>query len=354
MEKRTKRLLEKARMEAVVVTAPVDLFYLTGVKLSSGIFLALSEGSVLFVDGRYFEAVKSQTCFDVQLGTFEAMGKWIEGRPHVRQVAFDASTTTVAQLDQLKRAASQVEWIAQSDLLRSVRAVKDPSELDKLRASARLGSEGFDFLCSRLEVGVTERQLARQLEIFWLEREGEGLAFEPIIAFGPHSANPHHRPTDQALSWGDSVLLDLGVQKERYQSDMSRVVFFGEVSSQIRDIYTIVRRAFEAATATCKAGVTVAELDATARRVIQEAGHGERFTHSLGHGIGLEIHECPILRQRSPDGEMQLAANMVITIEPGIYLPTIGGVRLEDTVIVRESGCESLTCRSLEPLSQLK
>lgn len=227
--------------------------------------------------------------------------------------------------------------------IKLLRMIKDPEEILLLRQAAQLGCKGYDFVCSLLKEGVTEAELAVELEIFWKRQGAKGLAFEPIIAFGANGSMPHYRSGDTTLKNGMSVLIDIGVNDRHYHSDMTRVIFYGEPSPEIVKIHEIVVKAQQLAIDLCRPGTLIGELDKAARGYITEQGYGDYFTHSLGHGVGLEIHEAPWIRQASSWAKMPLQEGMVITIEPGIYLNGVGGVRVEDTLLITSSGHEILT-----------
>jgi Xaa-Pro aminopeptidase len=225
--------------------------------------------------------------------------------------------------------------------VQNLRLIKDAEEISKLRAAAQLGYEGYLFALSLLREGVSEKELALALELFWKERGASRLAFDSIIAFGPNSSMPHYRPDETTLKQNTSVLIDCGVVLSHYHSDMTRVAYFGNPPQEIQTIYPIVEEAKAKAIEACRPGTLIGDLDRIARDWIQSKGYGEYFSHSLGHGVGLEIHENPIIRQTGPFSEKPLKTGMVITIEPGIYLPGIGGVRLEDTILITENGYEN-------------
>jgi Xaa-Pro aminopeptidase len=212
-----------------------------------------------------------------------------------------------------------------------------------LRKAANLGTEGFEYLLEIIREGISEAELAVELEIFWKRKGSRGLSFQPIIAFGASSSMPHWRASSARLKKGDAILIDIGVHYHHYHSDMTRVVYFKEADPKMVEIHSIVQEAQQLALSLCKPGVKIGELDKTARDSITKRGYGAHFTHSLGHGIGLEIHELPTLRSGSPQSDLLLEPGMCITIEPGIYLAGVGGVRLEDTVVITESGYENLT-----------
>lgn len=335
-------LCDEHKLDALLISDPTDLFYLTGFHLSVGRLLFTNSASTLYVDGRYYEACQHHPHIEVRSSkNFSKGSAFIEGLKGKR-IGFDGNHLTFNELEELSTLFSG-EWVALASPILSIRAVKEPEEIEKLEKAAHLGSRGYDFLLTHLEEGVTEKELVRRLTIFWIEEGGEGFAFEPIIAFGTASASPHYTPSDAPLAVGDPVLIDIGVVVEDYHSDMTRVVFFGACDEEMERIYRVVREAQELAIEAIRPGLPLAVLDQIARDSIQEAGYGKYFPHSLGHGVGLQTHEYPFLRR-----EGTLIEGMVLTIEPGVYLPGKGGVRLEDTVLVTKEGSKNLTKRSTE------
>lgn len=323
---------------AYLVTNPTDIYYLIGLDLSAGTLLIDHACSFLLVDGRYYEAVKSLSPVPTYLSKENLLFDLLKNK----KVLIDQENTTLLAFLKLKEKAEKagVELIPHNSLIKPLRAIKDPDEVIYLQEAAKLGEEGFDLVFSLLTEGVQEREVATELEYYWKNKGAQGVAFEPIIAFGPNSALPHYRAGEARLQKNDIALIDIGVKWQHYHSDMTRVFFFGNPDEQLKTIYRIVKQAYTSALKLVKPGVSVSTLDQAARNVIQEAGYGEYFTHSLGHGVGLEIHEYPLLK-----GEALLEKGMAITIEPGIYLPGLGGVRLEDTVLVTETGYENLSKR---------
>lgn len=346
--------LQKLQMDALLVIDPINLYYLTGLSLSCGQLLVHRHGALLSVDGRYFEAVKnSSSSLQVRRSEEATLATILEedNLSYIAAIAIDeeVSHRLFCELEEQLRKTCTKKLTAIPSPLYSQRAIKDNEELDRLREAAALGSSGYDYVCSLLKEGISEKELAIALEIFWKKKGAQGPAFEPIIAFGANSSMPHYRSGAALLKKGDSVLIDIGVKYNSYCSDMTRVVFFGEVDDKIREIYEVVKTALERALGLCKAGVTAKELDSCARDIIASFGYKEYFTHSLGHGVGLEVHEKPALKSKEPYGSEKIEEGMVITIEPGIYLPGIGGVRLEECVIVTKQGYENLTNRPLNP-----
>ncbi len=356
LQKLQSELLNK-NCDILIIEDVTNIYYMTGLELSTGKLLVDSEKAYLFVDSRYYENCQKHCPFSVILLEGEALQKWFSERISLSSVGFDSTTTSYNQFLEWKRQLQKVrkqhgalkalKLVALQSPLRPLRIIKDEEEINLLKRAANLGSEGFDFLSNCLSAGVAENELALQLELFWKQKGAKGLAFDPIIAFGANGSMPHYRPGGTRLKKGDGVLLDIGVNVQHYHSDMTRVLFFGKPSKKLEEIYLIVREAQKAALKLCVPGTQIKELDKAARSYIEKKGYGKYFTHNLGHGVGLEIHEAPTISQKSPDKSLKLHEGMVITIEPGIYLPDIGGVRLEDTIVITSVGYENLTNRPL-------
>lgn len=353
--KRLQQHLKKEDCDTLIIEEVINIYYMTGLELSMGKLLVDSDGACLVVDSRYYENCHKNSPFPVLLLKENAIEDWLCERNSLDRIGFDSSTTSYVRYLELKKqlralklrlgTSKALKLVPLKAPLRMLRCIKDADEIALLKTAADLGSEGFDFLCNSLASGISELELALELDIFWKRKGSKALAFDPIIAFGPNSSMPHYRPSNQRLKKGDCVLLDIGVNVRNYHSDMTRVVFFGPRSKKVQEIYEIVREAQKRALKLCKPGTPIKALDMAARSYITEKGYGERFTHNLGHGVGLEIHEAPTLSQRGPDRNLKLQEGMVITIEPGVYLPDIGGVRLEDSIVITSSGYESLTKR---------
>lgn len=325
-------------VEGFVVENPTDLAYFTGLRLSKGRLLIGPKSATLFVDGRYREAAKKSSPFPVKELSEKKLKEALVKLKGVKRYGFDTALTVAAH-KQLKKAFVKQTLKGVDHPTLVVRAIKDRSELLLIKKSADLLWKGFVFLRRKLRTGVRECDLAREFE-FYVKRLGaEALSFEPIVAFGENSALPHHHSSTRKLKQGDVVLLDIGVVLNGYASDMTRIVFFGPVPKQIQEIYKTVRKAHQAALDCCKAGESVALLDKVAREAM---GKDEKhFIHALGHGIGLDVHEFPRVSKESGK-EVILQEGMVITIEPGIYLPGIGGIRYEDMIVITKDGYRNL------------
>lgn len=331
-------------VEVLLITDPIDIYYLTGHQLSEGRLMVTSQEATLYVDGRYFEAVSKESELSVELWEKESLKKVLNSCSLNYSTLLFVNSYSYALYESVKKHFSgQIQPI--NNPVTPLRLIKDEQEKQKMRLAAQLGSLGFDFIKSSLHKGVTEKQLSIELEIFYRRHGGEGCSFEPIIAFGENSSRPHYRSGNRALKEGDLVLIDIGVTLDHYQSDMTRVLFYETPLEKMVEVYEIVLGAQKAALKLCRAGVTPRILDGAARGYIAAKGYGEYFIHNLGHGIGLQVHEAPFLRGEGELADVPIPDGACITIEPGIYLPNIGGVRLEDTILITEDGYEDLTCR---------
>lgn len=357
-----KRKLKEFACDALLVEDPTNLYYLTGQELSSGILLIQPNGALLLVDNRYFELCQKSAPCQTVLSDKTSLPDLLSAAEFtfIQTLGFDTETTSYKRFQDLQKSLEEVvkrrgsapalRLLPLECPVKTLRMIKDEEELELLREAATLGSQGFDYVCSLLREGITEAAIAIELEIYWKRRGSKSLAFDPIIAFGPNSSMPHYRAGQARLKRGMPVLIDIGVNLQHYHSDMTRVVFFGEPDAKIRKIYAIVEKAQQMALALCRPGTPIGELDKAARGYIAAEGYGDYFGHGLGHGIGLEIHEAPAIRNKLPFKDMLLEPGMVITIEPGIYLPDIGGVRIEDSIVITPTGHDNLTQRSTKAM----
>ena len=253
-------------------------------------------------------------------------------------VAFEADALTVANYDVLREGG--IELIPRRGVVEGLRGVKEPEELDAVRRATDVTNRTYERLAQESFAGRTEKDLAWRMEQLFHDCGADGLAFPADIAAGPTAASPHAVPGDRVVQEGELVLIDAGALLDGYCSDCTRTFAVGEVSDSLRDVYEVVREAQQAGVDAIRPGVTGREVDAAARAVIADAGYGENFGHGLGHGIGLLVHEAPNLR---PEADEVLAAGNVVTVEPGIYLSGVAGIRIEDLVVVTEDGCDVLT-----------
>jgi Xaa-Pro aminopeptidase len=333
-------ILQKENIDAFIVDTPIDLYYLLEIDLSTGALIVFKNSAYLFVDGRYYENCKSRQDITVILSNTQDPESFLQQKEN-QVVGFCSEKTSYKKYLILKEKIKNL--IPCADFVSLLRMIKDEHEIDLLRQAAKLGAQGFHFVHSLLREGISESEIALELEIFWRRQGGEKVAFQPIIAFGSNSSMPHYRAGKKCLKKDEIVLIDIGVTLRHYHSDMTRVIFFGKASSELETIFHIVEKAKKAALSICRPGTPVGQLDQAARQIIAEKGYGDHFTHSTGHGIGLEVHEMPTVKNRAPFDTMPLEAGMVVTIEPGIYIAGLGGVRLEDTILITENGYQNLT-----------
>ncbi len=345
---------EPAGVDALLVTHLADVRWLCGFTGSSAALVLLcaadlppSKRAVLFTDGRYTAQARAEAVgIQVVIATnppLTAACEWIAAAG-VQRCGFDAAQTTVAALDTMRKAVPgklrRSLFVAVGPLVAKLRQVKDADEIAKLRAAAALGCKLFERMLTFLQPGMTEIAVAAELEHQARLAGAEGMSFQTIVASGERSALPHGQATQAKLPRRGFVTLDFGVLLDGYCSDMTRTVHMGRARAEERAAYDAVLEAQEAGVAAVRAGAIASEVDEAARCVLRRAGLAEWFTHSTGHGVGLEIHEEPRIAIKRME---KLQAGMIVTIEPGIYMPGKFGVRIEDTVLVTRSGCEILT-----------
>jgi len=344
-------------VDAIALTSVPNIAYCTGFEgvfddESAHIALVSAEWLVLITDSRYLDALASAasgTAWNVRIAT-ESLGGELAGalaEAGARNVALETSQPH-AQYEALTRLVG-VDVVEAGDWVETLRAEKDAAEIARIADAQALTDRAFDHLLGVVRAGVTERAVALELEFFMRNEGSEGVAFSPIVAAGANSARPHARPGARELAVGDFVVLDFGARVDGYCADMTRTVVIGGASDRHREIYATVLAANLAGIEALRAGRTGQEVDAAARTIIAEAGFGEYFGHGLGHGVGLEIHEQPSVGPRSAG---VLVEGAVVTIEPGIYIPEFGGVRIEDLAVVEEAGARVLT-RSPKELLEL-
>ena len=353
-QKKLREQLASAGLDALLVSHLPNIRYLCGFTGSAGFLLVTEAGSVFFTDVRYDtqarEEVKGAKVIIARKAVLNALGEWIGShrkRPKGWTVGIEAEHMTVAERKRLADLLpSGLRLRNAPALVECARMVKDDAELALIRTAVQLGATLFDRALEVLRPGVREAEVAAEMEYAARRAGAEEMSFPTIIASGARSALPHGRATEQAIAPGGFVVCDFGVILAGYCSDQSRTVWVGAASGakagieEARHAYESVKQAQEAAIAAVRPGVSVGEVDAAARKVLRKAGLGRYFTHSTGHGVGLEIHEAP----RVAAGQKEtLQPGMVITIEPGIYFPGKWGVRIEDMVAVSKGGCEVLT-----------
>ena len=343
--KRVRESLAANNAEGLLVTDLANVRYLTGFSGSNGQVLVTESAAVFMSDSRYAaraaDMVQGAEVLIYPHRMSDALKERLGG---VSRLGIEAANLSVASLESLAGRLDGVELVPTKSVVENLRRTKDEEEAALLREAIRIGDEAFSWVLQRLVEGASERQVALDLEVHLRSSGAEAVAFEPIVGSGPLSAHIHHTPSERELQRGDIVLMDFGCRYEGYCSDLTRTVVVGAGSEEQREIYELVLSAQAEGIAAAKAGAGTEDVDVAARSVIQQGGHGNEFTHSLGHGVGLHIHEAPRLG-KSPEEDLDaraLKAQDVVTIEPGIYLNGKFGIRIEDCVLVTEQGCEVL------------
>jgi Xaa-Pro aminopeptidase len=354
-QKKLREHLATARLDALLISHLPNIRYLCGFTGSAGLLLVEEAGSIFFTDVRYdtqaHDEVEGAKVVIARKAVVTALGEWLARRKRARgrTIGVEAEHFTLAEKKRLAEVLpSGVRLKETTSIVERDRMVKDRDELDRIRAAVALGAKLFDRALEVLRPGVKETEVAGEMEFAARRAGAEEMSFPTIIASGARSALPHGRASDQAIAPVGFVVCDFGVILSGYCSDQTRTVWVGPVSEDAHRAYEAVKEAQQAAIDAVKPGVAVREVDAAARKVLRKAGLGRYFTHSTGHGVGLEIHEAPRVANGQPE---ILQPGMVITIEPGVYFPGKWGVRIEDMVAVTAGGCEVLTPTSKEFLA---
>ena len=340
---RLRERLDALEVDALLVTAPPNRRWLSGFTGSAGVLLVSSEAARIATDGRYHEQARLQApAFELvaaPLRRIDSFAADLLAGLGGKAVAIEAAHLTVAEHTEWTEAIESLppsdrpRLTPLRDAIEPLRAIKDAGELEAIARAVRLGDEAFVHAAAQLRPGVSERELAWEVQRHALQHGAERLSFETIVAAGPHGSMAHARPRDIAVEAGQGVVMDLGVVVDGYCSDLTRTVFAGEPDARFARVYDAVLTAQTMAVERIEAGMSGAEAHAIAATVLSEFGYGEAFTHGLGHGVGLEVHEAPRLAADSDD---VLADGHVVTVEPGAYFPGWGGVRIEDQCVIED------------------
>lgn len=333
-------------LEALLVQKEKNRIYLSGFTGTAGSLLITTAAAYLLTDFRYVEQAAAQApAFSVQRmgqgprATTDLLARLLSEH-RISQLGFEADTVSFDWYEELRDGLRGVRLVPASGAVEALRKVKEPTEIEAIRRAAALADQAFAHILEYIRPGVTERDVALELEFFMRRRGASGVAFDTIVASGRRSSLPHGVATDKVIAAGELVTLDFGCVVDRYCSDMTRTVVVGEPDAQQRQIYDVVLNAQQAGVAAARAGQTGKELDHVCRQIIADSGYGEYFGHGTGHAVGLDVHEDPRV---SPTGQERLVPGHVVTIEPGIYLPGWGGVRIEDLVVITADGCDVLS-----------
>lgn len=341
--------LEKEKIDALLITNPYNRSYMTQFTGTAGVVLVSADDAVFITDFRYTkQAEKEIEGYRIVQHTktiIEEVALQVK-LMNVKTVGFEKDNLSFG-LYELYNQTIEAELKPVSGLVEKLRMVKTPEEIEILQAAAKIADDAFEHIITYIQPGMTELDVSNELELFMRKQGATSSSFSIIVASGLRSALPHGVATKKVIESGDFVTLDYGALYQGYISDLTRTIAVGEPSEKLKEIYTVVREAQELALREIKPGMTGIEADAIARDYIVSKGYGEAFGHSTGHGIGREVHEGPSLSSKS---DTVLQPNMVVTVEPGIYLPEIGGVRIEDDIIITETGNERLTFATKELL----
>jgi Xaa-Pro aminopeptidase len=347
---RLRAALPTTGADAILISHPENRAYLSGFTGSAGHLLITADRAVIATDFRYYDQVALEAphfeLAQIKTNLHDLLPALLEG---VSQLAFEADHAAWSTVEKWKEAAPAVEWVPTKAVTHNLRASKDEAEIATLRRAILLADAGLAHGLSEARPGMTEVELAWIIESYMRTHGAQGVAFDLHVASGPNGARPHAHTSDKELLRGEPIVIDMGAEVDGYRSDLTRTVSLGEPADADKfwSVYNTVLGAQTAAIAAIRPGLSGKEADGVAREFITQAGFGEAFGHGLGHGVGLEIHEEPFMGRLSTS---ILQQNMVVTVEPGIYLPGWGGVRIEDIVLVTANGCEVLTTSPKYPI----
>jgi Xaa-Pro aminopeptidase len=341
-----RQLLSRIKVASLLVTDELNVTYLTGFSGDSSCLLISGDRELLITDGRYTQQL-AEECPGLELAVrgpgsrLPDFAAEVIGKLGLVSVGIEADAVTVSFYEKLRESLNASPIANTSNLVESLREIKDDEEIAAIRQAVKIAEQAFLELRREIKVGQSEKRIADELEYAIRLAGGTCSAFPSIVGVGPRAALPHGRPTPEAkIGDHDFVLIDWGARYQGYHSDLTRVLVTGKLSPQLQKVYEVVLAAQAAAIAAIRPGAVMKDVDAAARRVIKDAGYAKEFNHSLGHGLGLAVHELPRL---APDQERKLAPGMVLTVEPGVYIPNSLGVRIEDDVLVTPVGHEVLT-----------
>jgi len=339
--------IAKKGLDALLLSQPENLRYLSGFTGSSGWLLISGQNSILATDFRYVEQAKGESPDFEIIQTKQELCGWLPGLVSDlgwHKLGFEANFISYESSHKLSEAIEtkqvNLDLVPTTGIVEQLRSIKEPEELEFITKALELADAAFEQAKAIIRPGITEKEAAWEIEKFLRQEGSEGMPFEIIVASGPNSALPHARPAEKIICSGEPVLIDMGARISGYCSDFSRTLFLGETDKSLQEIYNIVLKAQTAAIKGIESGMDASQADRLARSVVEQAGYGDAFGHGLGHGVGLAVHEFPTLGPSSSDS---LADGMVFTIEPGIYLAGKGGVRIEDMVVLKNGKAKVLS-----------
>ncbi|MFH1540395.1 MAG: aminopeptidase P family protein [Elusimicrobiota bacterium] len=338
--KNLQKKITKELLDGFISSNPSNIFYLTGFKAeNSFVFVSRNKVSLHIPELNYPSAKKYANCH-IQITSDKFFKKYIN-----KKVGFD-DCVSVVQLEKFKKSTG-IKFQICSNFVEDFRLIKEQSEIKKIKTACEISKKALEYTLKKLKTdlltsslsGITEKELADELEYSLRKCGAEKSAFDIIVASSNNAADPHHKPTNKKIQSNDMILIDLGCVYENYNSDLTRTFFLGKINAHIKNVFEIVKEAQKKAISIIKDGVSCKEIDFAARDFIDKNGFGKYFIHGTGHGVGIDIHEGPSISAKS---QTKLKTGMVITVEPGIYIPNRFGVRIEDTVLVTKNGCEIL------------
>ncbi len=341
---RLRELFGQLKIDAILITDKYNMNYFSGYTGGEGYILVTDRSMYIFTDSRYIEQASLESTesivYDVGNNSYSKLVKSIIDECGIKSLGFENLNIGYNPYFQLNKVCTDTNFVPMDNKINVLRCVKSNEEIELIRRAEAVGDKAYSHILDYIIEGVSERDIAVELEYFMKKSGADGLSFDTIVASGSNSSMPHAMVTDKKISAGDFVTMDFGCIYKGYCSDMTRTVALSGCSKEQENIYDIVLEAQEEALSEIKPGIPCNYIDSIARDIISDAGYGEYFGHGLGHGVGLYIHEEP---RFSPKCDVILEPNMIITVEPGIYLPGKFGVRIEDLVVVTEDGYENLT-----------
>lgn len=346
-KKRLEKLISVIPANATLIFSPENMYYFSGFTGGEGMLYIDKNRLLLFTDSRYtIQAKHESPDFEVIDTKDTSIGEFLKSQGD-KAYGFEDDFITFSTFANIKRYAQKSVFSPVSSHIDKIRMLKDTHELELIKTAASISDKAYSYILDKIKEGKTEREISLDLEYFMLKSGADGLAFETVSASGVRSSLPHGRATDKVLEKGDFFTLDFGCKYKGYCSDMTRTVVIGKASEKQKEIYDIVLSAQKASLKAVCAGELAKAVDDAARGIIESAGYGQNFGHGLGHSVGLKVHEAPSCSPKSTD---VLCENMMMTIEPGIYIEDFGGVRIEDLVCVKNDGCENFTTSTKELL----
>ena len=342
-----RRKLAEKEIDAILISQPENRYYLSGFDGTAGFLLITAKKAILATDFRYIEQAERQSPNYEIFRIINTIAEWFPsliGSLNIKRLGFEAGNITFIMHHQMRDALNEKQMptklVPVNGLVESLRAVKEPAEIERIKKAVVISDAAYERIEGVIQAGWTEIRVAWELEKSLRENGSQALPFEIIVASGPNSALPHARPSERVINSGEPIVIDMGAKFDGYASDLTRTICLGTPDDTFKKVYGVVLEAQLAAMSTINEGMTGQQADGSARKVIEQAGYGEAFGHGLGHGVGLATHELPRL---GPGSTEPLTPGMVFTVEPGIYLPGWGGVRIEDTVIFEKGKVKPLS-----------